>query len=157
MTTIATDGITVASDSQRVAGSERIDLSTKKIQKRNGHVFAFTGDFGIFDPAIEWFLTEPRDPEKAPKVSKDGGWSLLVMGPHHVMRYSDTLPYGEPWPYPQAFGSGATYAMAALRLGKSPAEAIELAASLDIYTAGPIQVVNISEALGLQPVREAAE
>jgi hypothetical protein len=156
MTTIATDGVTVASDSQRVAGSERIDLATKKIQVRGGHVFAFTGDFGCFDAAIDWFLTEPFDPEKAPKVSKDGSWSLLVLERHHIMRYSDGVPYGEPYPYPQAFGSGAAYAMSALRLGKSPAEAIALAASFDVWTAGPVQVLNIAEALGLQRLEAVA-
>ena len=156
MTTVATDGRTIASDSLRVAGSERIDTTTKKIQVRERHVFAFTGDFGCFDPAIDWFLAG-HDPEKAPKPQKNGNWRLLVMWPDRIMSYSDEMLYGEPFPYPQAFGSGCNYAMTALRLGKSPAEAVIIAAEFDVYTGGPIQVVNIAEALGLQAVREAAE
>jgi hypothetical protein len=163
ITTVASDGRSVASDSQRVSGSERVDLATRKIQYRGGHVFAFTGDFGFFDPAIDWYLKQPLDIEKAPKASKDGGWSLLVLDPNHIMRYSDSLPYGEPFPYPQAFGSGSSYALTALRLGKTPAEAVAVAASFDVWTAGPIQVFDLvkkvwvsgPEALG--QLREAAE
>jgi hypothetical protein len=156
MTTIATDGVTVASDSMRVCGHEIIDLSTKKIKVRGGYVFAFTGDFGIFEPAIEWFLAG-HEADRAPKPIKDGNWRLLVFHHDRLMGYTDTMPYGEPWPYPQAFGSGAEYAMAAMHLGKSPSEAVELAARFNVYTGGPIQVVNIAEALGLQTVKEAAE
>jgi ATP-dependent protease HslVU (ClpYQ) peptidase subunit len=98
-----------------------------------------------------------HDPEKAPKPQKDGNWRLLVMHRDRIMSYTDTMPYGDPFPYPQAFGSGCNYAMTALRLGKSPEEAIAIAEGFDVYTGGPIQVVNIAEAIGLQAVKEAAE
>lgn len=155
MTTVALDGISVASDSQRVCGSERVDLATKKIKKVDGHLFAFTGDYGIFEPAIDWYLNKDADPEKAPKVSKDGNWRLLVIRSDGIMSYTDTVPYGEPFPYPQAFGSGASYALTAMRLGKTAEEAVKIAAEFDVWTAGPVQVVNIAEALG--QLREAAE
>lgn len=156
MTTIAADGVHVCSDSQRVCGSERVDLSTKKIQARpGGHLFAFTGDVGAFDPAIDWYLNKGADPDKAPKVSKDGSWRLLVIKRDCLVSYSDNVPYPEEFPYPQAFGSGANYAMTAMRLGKTAEEAIKIAAEFDVWTAGPVQKVNIAEALG--QLREAAE
>ena len=118
-------------------------------------MFAFTGDFGVFEPAINWYLNDDANPEKAPKASKDGNWRLLVAFPDHVVSYTDTVPYGEEFPYPQAFGSGAAYAMTAMRIGKTAEEAVKIAAELDVWTAGPVQVVNIAETLG--QIREAAE
>jgi hypothetical protein len=73
------------------------------------------------------------------------------------------MPYGEPFPYPQAFGSGAPYALTALDLGKSPAEAVEAAKMRDVWTAGPVQVFDlvrkiwISNAEAPGQLREAAE
>lgn len=157
MTTIATDGKTIAADSQRTAGSERIDLCSEKIIVRDGHVFAFTGTYGYFAAAIRWFLAG-ADPEKAPKVAGQESWRLIVIGADcKLMCFSDAVPFGELFPYPQAFGSGCNYATAALMLGKSPAEAIELAKSLDVYTDGPVQVVDIAAALGAEPMLAAAE
>jgi hypothetical protein len=152
MTTIATDGVTVASDSMRACGQEIVDLSTQKIKVRDGHLFAFTGDFAFFDPAIEWFLGG-RDIEKAPKVHKDGNWRLLVLYHDRIESYTDTQPYGDPFPYPQAFGSGADYAFTALHLGKSPEEAVALSSRFNVYTGGPIQVVNIADCEACQGVR----
>lgn len=45
-------------------------------------------------------------------------------------------------PY-HAIGSGRDFALAAMRLGKSPREAVELSAEFDVYTGGEIEVVEI--------------
>jgi hypothetical protein len=162
---VASDGLTVASDSQACISNERVDLTTQKIKYVDGHVFGFTGDKGFFDAAIEWFLASPGkpDPEKAPRVVGDCNWSLLVFKANRIIRYSNAIPYGEVFEYPQAFGSGSAYALTALDLGKSPAEAVAAAKKRDVYTAGPVQVFDLVkkvwvdgvEALG--QLREAAE
>lgn len=118
-------------------------------------MFGFTGDYAYFDPAISWFLAGKK-PDELPTNEK-AHWSLLVFMRDSVDRYTNDLPYPESFPYPQAFGSGAVYAQTALALGKSPAEAVAVAATFNVYTDGPIQVVNIAEALGRQQFKEAAE
>lgn len=155
MTTIATDGITIAADSKRCAGGEVVDLCTTKIRIKGRAVFALTGDFAVYDAAIDWYL-QGADPTKVPSAGKNVNWSLLAIDENGLRRYTPETPYPDPFGYPQAFGSGCSYALAALKLGKSPKEAIELASSLDIYTGGPIQVINIADAMAM-PLKEAAE
>lgn len=156
MTTIACDGRTIACDSLRVAGTERVDTCTKKIKRVGGRAFGFTGDFACFDPAVEWFLAG-HEPDKAPKASRDGSWRLVVCESERLLCYIDSLPYAEPFPYPTAFGSGANFAMSAMRLGKTAAEAVEFASTMDVYTGGDIQVIDLAEAVDLRPRLEAAE
>jgi hypothetical protein len=151
VTTIATDGKTVASDSRRCAGSELIDECTVKIKTVGGTTYAITGTFACFLAAIEWHQ-KGAIPGDQPKGTEKDYWTLLVMTEDAVDKYSHDLPYSDPFPYPQAFGSGASYAMAALKMGKSPREAIEVAKQLDIHTGGPVQEITIRHALS-----EAAE
>jgi hypothetical protein len=42
-----------------------------------------------------------------------------------------------------AIGTGSAYALAAMHLGKSPKEAVEIAALFDPATRGPIDVITI--------------
>lgn len=148
-TTIATDGKTIAADGLRCAGSERVSLTEKKIRIVNGTIYALTGDYACFNPAIKWHR-DGADPGKQPPghPARDGGWSLIVIGEDgRLVKYSDKLPYAEPFPYPATFGIDADYAMAAMHCGKSPREAVELAAKLGVYTGGEIMVVDIATAL----------
>lgn len=151
MTTIATDGRTIAADGLRVIGSERICLDEKKIRVRHGRIFAFTGDYAAFEPAIEWYVQKCHHAGEEPK----GDWSLIVIETDGTLsKYSSKLPYPEPMPYPATFGADCDYAMAAMHCGKTPREAIELAIKLGVWTGGEIQVVDIAEALAQQPLAE---
>ena len=47
-----------------------------------------------------------------------------------------------------AIGTGSAYALAAMHLGKSPREAVEIAALFDPATRGPIDVMRIGEPHG---------
>jgi ATP-dependent protease HslVU (ClpYQ) peptidase subunit len=155
MTTIATDGVTIAADGQRTAGSERIGLNAKKIIVRDGRIFALTGTVGLFEAAIRWFLAG-AEAGKAPKGAEEDSWRLIVIDKTGALAtFGSTALFGEPFPYPQAFGSGANYAMAAMRCGKSPQEAVEIAKELDVLSGGLVQVVNIAEAIGLPRLRAA--
>jgi hypothetical protein len=156
MTTIATDGVTIASDSQRVVGSERVDLCTKKIIVRDNRIFAFTGVLNVFAPAIEWFEAG-RAPEKAPKTDAHDSWCLIVIDGDGLRTYGNGNLYGESYSYPQAFGSGQQYALAAMKAGATPAEAVEIAKDLDVFSGGAVRVVEIESALSASRVEEAAE
>lgn len=153
MTTIATDGKTVASDSRRCCGTELVDDETVKIRQVNGTTYAITGTFPLLLAAIEWHQ-KGAVPGEQPKGNEKDQWSLLVLKPEGVDRYGWDLPYPDRYPYPQAFGSGASYAMAALKLGKSAREAVEVAKLLDIFSGGEVQVFDLGHAPRLA---EAAE
>jgi hypothetical protein len=157
MTTIATDGRTIAADGLRCIGNERISLSTKKIRVVEGRIFAISGDFAVFGPAIEWYLAG-ADPKRVPsgEAGHDGGYGLYVIERDgRFYRYSDKFPYPDDIPYPATFGSGANYAMAALKCGKAPQEAVALAAELDVYTGGEIQVIDIATAVSQAERKQA--
>lgn len=156
MTTIATDGKTIAADRRRVSGSRLVNDSTIKIKVAHGRIYALTGVWAYFDAAIAWHHAG-ADPEKMPKTAKDDDWRLIVIerdGSGKVF-FSDT-PCSENLTYPAAFGSGSDYALAMLDAGFDPAVAVRAAIKRDIHSGGEIQVINIAEALGEQ-IKEAAE
>lgn len=146
MTTIASDGKTVAVDGLRVCGSEIIDLDTPKIGQGDDCVYGFAGAARYFEPALRWHvLRGEENPPPHPGRSADQSerWSLFVFTPGQVVRYSSDDEWPEAYPYPAAFGSGGVYAQAALLSGKTSREAVEIAAKLDIYTGGTISELTI--------------
>lgn len=159
MTTIATDGKTVAADGQRTLGSERISMVEKKLRMKAGRIYAITGTFAFFDDLIMWHIMGARV-EDVPKGDGDNGWSLLVIEPGAtgVHRYTSECPRLEIFPYPATFGSGADYAMGAMCAGADPREAVTIASRLDINTGGEIQVIDIAaEFTDIVPFKAAAE
>ena len=154
MTTICTDGISLAADGRVHSDGTRVRDDEKKIMVRGGVIYALGGVTCLFDPLIKW-VTDGADPEKIPKG--DLRWQLLVITRTAFVTYSNTCPYAERQDYPFTTGSGRDVAYGAMKAGKSPREAVAIAAEDDLYTGGEIQVVNIAEALGLAPIKEAAE
>lgn len=155
MTTIATDGVTIAADGLGVSGSERVATSLKKLKVQHGRIYGLTGMSQILEEVIYWH-NRGADPAHEFKGLKDPDWLLIVVDRYGLTSYSDMSLYPNSFHYPQAFGSGASYAVAAMHLGHSPAEAVKVASKLDVYTGGEIQVINIAEALGISTL-EAAE
>lgn len=142
MTTIASDGRTVAADGLRVVGQEPVERSCQKLKIIDGTIYGITGTYAYFEPFIAWHR-EGGDVEKAPKVRGDNPGSLLVFGADSITAYAFDAPYPETFPYPAAFGSGADFASAALALGHTPEEAVAVAIEKNIYTGGAISVITI--------------
>jgi len=156
MTTIATDGKTIAADGLAVCGSERTFRNERKVVVRDRHIFAQTGTAAVFETMINWYLSGADNTWELKGISKEDTFSLIVIRPDgRLFRYSNDCLFPDEFPYPQAFGSGADYALAAMHCGRNPKEAVGVSAHFDVYTGGEIQVINIAEALGR--VREAAE
>lgn len=155
MTTIATDGITIAADGLGVCGGERTWRDMKKIRVVDGRIYGCTGDAPLFDALIKWHK-DGSDPSKYPKVENQSG-CLLVIDDRGLVRYTHTCPYADAFPYPAAFGSGADYASMAMHLGLSPRDAVEKAAHFDVHTGGTITEINIAEALAgtIVPIKAA--
>lgn len=151
MTTIASDGITVAADGLIVKGTERIRTDAVKVTQRGGYTFAATGHTAAMEPAIAWFLAGAKPADK-PGM----GWSLIVFHPDRCESYSDEAPYPDRYPYPAAFGTGAEYAMGAMRAGACPAKAVAIAADLDTHTGGTITELEVAGVSKVRPMKARA-
>jgi ATP-dependent protease HslVU (ClpYQ) peptidase subunit len=72
----------------------------------------------------------------------DGGSYLLVSAKKVMCLEADKMV---PYPVAKTFaiGSGCKYAMAAMACGKTPAEAIKVAAKLDPFTGGAVRTLSV--------------
>lgn len=145
MTTIACDGRSIASDTQATAGDERTSTTKRKIVVENGFVYGFTGVCSYFEAVRKWHANG-CDPDNMPKTGKDDRWNLLVFGPDGVRCYSQETPYFEEYEYPQAFGSGASYALGAMKAGAAAHQAVQIAIELDIRSGGHVKVISLEDA-----------
>lgn len=156
MTAIATDGKTIAADSMMTFGRERCINPIEKIAVEGQMIFATAG-VPIKDALIDWFTSGSR-PHCAPRSTEEL-WYMLVIDPKQMLFLSSQVPYPVPVEAPFAFGAGGEYAMGAMLNGASPKEAVEIAIKASTACGGPVQVIDIAEALGLkgEGVLEAAE
>lgn len=72
----------------------------------------------------------------------DGGSYLLVSKSKVLCLEADKMiPYAVGKVF--AIGSGSRYAMAAMACGKTPAEAVKIAAKFDPFTGGPVRTLKV--------------
>lgn len=153
MTTIASDGQTVAADGRVTAGDEILYDQKVKLVEWGHYILGFAGMSALSAPIIEWFKSG-ADPEQIKDSLASQDWSLCVFGKDGVITYHHNLPYPHTLPYPFALGAGENYALGALLNGASPIEAVEIAAKVNCKTGGKITVLDIPFALAMA---EAAE
>ena len=157
MTVIASDGITIAADGRTITGHSEIARgSVRKIRIHRGKIFALSGMAALFDALVDWYSAGAL-PKDAPTIASDATWTLIVIDGGGPKLFTHRVPYEDRLTYPITFGCGCDYAMGAMLAGASPERAVEITCEKEAFCGGEIQVVNIAEALGLQPVREAAE
>lgn len=138
MTTIAWDGKTLAADSLISAGTTAFGTAIKVHKLKDGSYAAFAGRASIWPSLIEWL----NGGEK-PVVGEEDSVSVLVVDKKgKAYELEDDLrpaPACVPW----AGGSGQSFALAAMKMGHSAVEAVEVACQLDLASRGPIQEVRI--------------
>ena len=130
MTVIAWDGHTLAADKRMTCAGRA--TTTRKLYGVNGKIVAFSGDADGGMELLAWF-SNGADPEKFPARGRhEKDWTLLVVVD------KDGLVFYERTPYPircedpfWACGSGRDYALAAMYLGKSAREAVDVACHFD--------------------------
>ena len=144
MTTCAWDGLSVAADTQ--GNSAGMAVRRDKIYRGSGHVLLGSGAYHhivsywrrIKDMPLADVLTLGY-----PDYDEDKNYPALLLvdseNPHLAWHIDGTV-----WARAHGFyaiGSGRDFAMAAMALGKSAKEAVELAARFDVNTGGDIDWV----------------
>ena len=130
MSVIAWDGKSLAAD-KRACCNGLIRTITKAFDI-NGVLVAYAGNADGGEEVVNWFKSG-HDPEKFPQSQRGDNWSglIAIFEDGEIWRYEST-PYPIKFP-PQHFaiGSGRDYAMAAMYLGKTSAESVEIASVFD--------------------------
>lgn len=145
MTTIAWDGISVAADTQGRIGDYTAPKPTRKLYRDGDIVYAFSGCTPLFKPMREWHKNG-ADPKTAPSCEDKDSLSnsaLIVFEKGTCKLYRPTLPYPEDIDAPDAWGSGADFAIGAMVDGASARRAVEVASICNPDTGGEINVEEL--------------
>lgn len=134
MTVVAWDGKTLAADKRATCAGM---LSTTTKLRRidcggNATLLSWTGNQDAGQLMAEWYAAG-ADPTKWPAVQSDKeSWSRLIGVDASGVWFYETQPtkmrVEDPF---MAWGSGRDFAMAAMHLGRSAREAIEVACAFD--------------------------
>ena len=138
MTTIATDGKTMAADTERHARAFILQQDAIKMFRINGVVYGVAGDPACAEKYLGWVrMGCPKETEPSP----DGEWVVTFVRFGKIWHVNSSLaPMEVGAPY--AIGSGAEGAMAAMLCGKTPAQAIKIAMKLDGDTGGKVRTMK---------------
>jgi hypothetical protein len=136
MTVIAWDGYTLAADKRSCMGT-LIRTTTKifRIETNTyfGSIAGYSGESDAGEELLAW-VRDGADPQRFPQSRREGGSGanvLLVLNDRSLLHFWNT-PYPVRMP-PQHFaiGSGRDFALAAMHLGKTAVEAVEVACHFD--------------------------
>jgi ATP-dependent protease HslVU (ClpYQ) peptidase subunit len=134
VTTIATDGKTMASDSQIVLGGLRAG-SGKKVRSVRGHIVGTSGEHGDGVIFCDWFEKGALLDER-PDLAGDFHAMTLDKEGKILVYDSDCVPFHASGFF--AIGSGSDFALGAMAKGATPFEAVKIAAEFDINTGGMV-------------------
>lgn len=143
MTTVAYKNGVMASDSIAVEN----DLITRceKLHRSRDCIIGIAGDFYAGYLFLEWF-EENEIGENRPGSNDAGDISAMILFPDGSLYTCDAhyvlVPYAEPF---YAIGSGAGYAMSAMRLGLSAEQAVAHAIEFDPNTGGEVKTMSHSK------------
>lgn len=150
MTTIAWDGRTLAGDRRGNAGGMAYELS--KIRRTaDGRLLGFSGDIGVGMLMLDWLEAVPPGGGPRPPQQDTDRWATVL----------EITPDGACWCHGRdrswrieqpffAIGSGRDFALAAMALGRSAAEAVDLAARFDTGTGNGVDALPLAEAPALK-------
>lgn len=146
MTTIAWDGRTLAGDRRGNAGGMAYELS--KIRRTaDGRLLGFSGDIGVGMLMLDWL---DRGGARPPQQDTDRWATVLEITPDGACWCHGR---DSRWRIEQPFfaiGSGRDFALAAMALGRSAAEAVDLAARFDTGTGNGVDALALAEAPALR-------
>ena len=142
MTTIAYRSGEMAADTQVSAGGRK--FRTHKVKRlKDGGLIGSSGKLADILKIQRWADSGFADDDK-PEFGEDGEFECLVVtgaGAVYLLdEEMELMPFHDPF---IAVGTGGPYAMAAMHCGKSPAEAVEVAAVFDANTSAPVETFRV--------------
>lgn len=145
MTTIVyRDGI-LAADSRGYSGDQTAIGNKMKIHRlADGTIFGIsTNNVGGDSLIKNWIEDGCKHPENG-DVKPDSFSILMIKKNGEVFFANDNYGFSGPLDAPfYAIGSGRKYALAALHLGKSAVEAVEVACIFDLWSGGPVNTKEL--------------
>ena len=129
MTVIAWDGKTLVADKKAVRGD--LMYRTTKIKKaRSGELMGVCGAFNMGLQLFDWY-DSGANKDKFPSCSGDDWARLVVIGTDLIIKTYEGKPFPiiveEPF---HAWGSGCSFALAAMKMGADAVRAVEIASEL---------------------------
>lgn len=144
MTTIATDGKSMAGDGQETHSNGTITaLNMQKVRRLpDGSIIGICGDVVDALQFVKWLSdggVKPKfaRPFEALVISKRDDNALFYY-------YTPNL-FPIPTEAPVAIGHGMQFALAAMDCGRSPMEAVKVAIGRDAWTGGQVTVLRIDD------------
>lgn len=158
MTTIATDGRTIAADRMVVyGGEERARYAERKVRVDGGvAVVASAGKPAVCEAVATWLVNREAtgildQPFPDAAVGGHAFGVLVAMGDNRggvrwmFVNEDDRAP--RPIGLPFALGTGERWALGAMLAGASPERAVEIAIECDLFSGGGVDVVDVFAAL----------
>ena len=142
MTVIAWDGRYVAADSLCTFEGYRGQKKVNKIVERNGVVYGITGYAAWLEAWIDWH-EKGADPTSTPVCSLPHDGNFLVFKDGRGFSCVPALPYLQEVGAPDAWGSGAGYAIGAMKSGADAKRAVEVAIECCPGLGGPVDVLDL--------------
>lgn len=150
MTCVAWDGKTLAADKRATCSG--MASTTTKIRRsaRDGALLGWTGNQDAGELLAEWYEAG-ADKTKWPEFQKDKeDWCRLIVVNGDGAWYYETKPVAVRVEDPfMAWGSGRDFALAALHLGKTAREAVEVACIFDTGCGNGIDTLERASALAV--------
>ena len=145
MTTIATDGKTIAADGRMTSGHIDGDTFVKLYVVENDkgqvtEIFGTCGDCDLGEAYREWVVGGRKAKARPEWHVTDGDcFEALHMHPKGDVFYVGGRNFSKiKINTPVAIGSGAPYAISAMKLGLDPTAAVEFAITLDPLSGGKV-------------------
>lgn len=139
MTTVAFDGISICADTLITDGDAKAGYQSKIHRWTSGgvdHIASYAGHLTACHVALSW-IKEGMKKKSRPVWDYETDFEIILIKNKEVWVMDETF-HLRPGYTPYTLGSGAAYALAALHLGKSAREAVELAIKLDSGSGGEI-------------------
>lgn len=142
MTTIAFDGKTLAADTLITQEGTIFGHQPKCFRLENGDLFAAAGSTALTHQFKQW-IERGAVKSDAPPHNDRGFEGILIRNGEafEITKQGELFPACVPW----AGGSGGIHALAAMRLGKNAAEAVQFATEMDIYSGGKVVSLEVKQ------------
>lgn len=142
MTVIAANRREIAGDSRVACGA--IFYNSDKVFRIGDSLLGVCGDANYTTRFLEWFRKECPPDEAGLTLDDEHTFAALVLNPRGLFHYADLAPPDHLHDRFFAIGAGADVAMAAMAMGKSPADAVRLACRLNPMACGlPVKVLQL--------------